>query len=94
MFDNESGRGRIAQSCASDERIGDVGFDGVLCVEDCGDTTLSPGGCRVLRRFLGDQGDLVVVGETQGKGHSRQSAADDQHVEGKKRWALHDGVGL
>jgi len=81
MFDDKARGDGVAESGTGCEGVLNVGFDRVGVVEHGSDAALCPVGGRVIDQALGDQGDPMRIGQTQGEGLSCQAAADDNDVE-------------
>ncbi len=80
MAEDVFGGGRVAQTCAGNQRVFDVFGNAVGLVEHGGDAALRPLACAIGELALGHQGDLVRVGQLQGQGHTSQAAAQDQYI--------------
>ncbi len=72
----------LAQARTRRQRIGDVGFDGILGGEHRGNSALRVEGAAVFKFTFGNQADRMVFGEVQGEAEAGGAAADDQDVVG------------
>jgi hypothetical protein len=72
----------VVEAVSGGHGVARVRVEGVLGVEDRRDAPLSPGGVGVVAAALGDDGDLAPLGHLQGVGEARDTAAQNQRVEG------------
>src|SRR5690242_536325 len=70
----------VIQSGAGDYRIVHMGFEAVAFLEHRGDSALSTGARGIAERALGDDGDLVRLGQVESGRQSRRARADDHNV--------------
>ena len=83
MFDGEPYGVFTAQSAASHQRIGDMGFHGVGGVRDRSDSALSPIGGAIGQVALAQYRNAQVGRKVEREGKAGGTAADDQHVVSK-----------
>lgn len=89
VFDGEAYGVFTAQSAASHQRIGDMGFHGVGGVQDRSDSALSPIGGTIGQVTLAQYRNAQVGRKIEREGKAGGTAADDQHVVSKNLVHVH-----
>ena len=80
-LDDVAGNRLVAQARARHQGVADMGFQGVVAGQDGGYPPLRPAAGAVQKLPLGDQADLLAVGDVQGQGQAGQPGSDHQDVE-------------
>jgi len=89
VFDGEAYGVFTAQSAASHQRIGDMGFHGVGGVQDRSNSALSPIGGAIGQVALAQYRNAQVGRKVEREGKAGGTAADDQHVVSKNLVHVH-----
>ena len=73
----------VVEARAGDHRVLDMRFEAVAFLEHRGDSALGAGAGAVAERALGDDRDLMGLGEVERSGQPGRARADDKDVRGR-----------